>query len=210
MDSLRRGAHIVVGTPGRVMDLIEKGMLSLSNVSFATLDEADDMLRVGCVTSPWRSLTLAVKRTPSSTSAPPYLPVVAWTISPSLLLWYLGELLGRLVTVEVCGASRFKEAVEDIYKNLPVESKVQHMLWSATVPAWISELTKFMDAPKFIDLIGAAACLGCGSGTCVRQVLSRVCVCVCARAPGALACVSLDCLLCAAVCGCVCCACVLN
>ena len=84
------------------------------------------------------------------------------------------------MTVEVCGASRFKEAVEDIYKNLPVESKVQHMLWSATVPAWISELTKFMDAPKFIDLIGAAACLGCGSGTCVGQVLSRVCLCVCA------------------------------
>jgi ATP-dependent RNA helicase DeaD len=46
---LRRGADIVVGTPGRVMDLIRRNELKLTNVSFAVLDEADEMLNMGFV-----------------------------------------------------------------------------------------------------------------------------------------------------------------
>ena len=45
--ALRRGAQVVVGTPGRVIDLIEKGALDLSNVRMLVLDEADEMLRMG-------------------------------------------------------------------------------------------------------------------------------------------------------------------
>ena len=44
---LRDGAQVVVGTPGRVMDLMEKGRLDLSGVRFLVLDEADEMLRMG-------------------------------------------------------------------------------------------------------------------------------------------------------------------
>lgn len=44
---LRRGVDIVVGTPGRVIDLIDRNMLDLSEVRFAVLDEADQMLNVG-------------------------------------------------------------------------------------------------------------------------------------------------------------------
>ncbi len=44
---LRAGAQVVVGTPGRVMDLMEKGSLDLSGVRFLVLDEADEMLRMG-------------------------------------------------------------------------------------------------------------------------------------------------------------------
>jgi ATP-dependent RNA helicase DeaD len=49
MDELRRGVHIVVGTPGRVMDLMKRKRLNLSNVSYAVLDEADEMLNMGFV-----------------------------------------------------------------------------------------------------------------------------------------------------------------
>ncbi|MBM9433391.1 DEAD/DEAH box helicase [Flaviflexus equikiangi] len=45
--ALERGAQVVVGTPGRVMDLIDKGALDLSRVSYFVLDEADEMLRMG-------------------------------------------------------------------------------------------------------------------------------------------------------------------
>ncbi|ROR71722.1 DEAD/DEAH box helicase [Bogoriella caseilytica] len=45
--SLKNGAQVVVGTPGRVMDLIERGALKLSGVRFFVLDEADEMLRMG-------------------------------------------------------------------------------------------------------------------------------------------------------------------
>ncbi|MGO1181772.1 MAG: DEAD/DEAH box helicase [Micrococcaceae bacterium] len=44
---LRRGAPVVVGTPGRVIDHIEKGSLDLSELDYLVLDEADEMLRMG-------------------------------------------------------------------------------------------------------------------------------------------------------------------
>jgi len=44
---LRRGAHIVVGTPGRMLDHLGRGTLSLRSVKIAILDEADEMLDIG-------------------------------------------------------------------------------------------------------------------------------------------------------------------
>ncbi|KAL2458288.1 DEAD-box ATP-dependent RNA helicase 53 [Forsythia ovata] len=47
MSALDRGVDIIVGTPGRVIDLIKRGALNLSEVKFTVLDEADQMLNVG-------------------------------------------------------------------------------------------------------------------------------------------------------------------
>ncbi|MGZ4522368.1 MAG: DEAD/DEAH box helicase [Mycobacteriaceae bacterium] len=44
---LRRGAHVVVGTPGRVIDHLQKGTLDLTELRFLVLDEADEMLAMG-------------------------------------------------------------------------------------------------------------------------------------------------------------------
>jgi ATP-dependent RNA helicase DeaD len=46
---LKRGAHVVVGTPGRVMDHMRKGTLNLKGLNFLVLDEADEMLRMGFI-----------------------------------------------------------------------------------------------------------------------------------------------------------------
>jgi ATP-independent RNA helicase DbpA len=46
-DSLARGAHILIGTPGRLMDHISKGTLDLSGIKRLVLDEADRMLDMG-------------------------------------------------------------------------------------------------------------------------------------------------------------------
>lgn len=45
--SLEYGMDIVVGTPGRIIDLVQRGALDLSEVKFVVLDEADQMLAVG-------------------------------------------------------------------------------------------------------------------------------------------------------------------
>lgn len=44
---LKRGAQVVVGTPGRVIDHLEKGRLDLSHLDYLVLDEADEMLQMG-------------------------------------------------------------------------------------------------------------------------------------------------------------------
>lgn len=47
--ALERGVHVVVGTPGRVMDHMRRGTLRLKGLSALVLDEADEMLRMGFI-----------------------------------------------------------------------------------------------------------------------------------------------------------------
>jgi ATP-dependent RNA helicase DeaD len=49
LSALKRGVHVVVGTPGRVIDHIEKGTLKLDGIANLVLDEADEMLRMGFI-----------------------------------------------------------------------------------------------------------------------------------------------------------------
>ena len=49
MDKLDRGAEIVVGTPGRIIDLMDRGALNFDDVRFLVLDEADIMLDMGFI-----------------------------------------------------------------------------------------------------------------------------------------------------------------
>jgi len=49
LSALRRGVHIVVGTPGRVIDHLNRGTLDLSELKTLVLDEADEMLRMGFI-----------------------------------------------------------------------------------------------------------------------------------------------------------------
>ncbi|HEY6641616.1 DEAD/DEAH box helicase [Povalibacter sp.] len=50
LQSLRRGVHVIVGTPGRVMDHLKRGTLNMKSVRYFVLDEADEMLRMGFIT----------------------------------------------------------------------------------------------------------------------------------------------------------------
>jgi len=59
---LRRGVDIVVGTPGRLIDLMERKVLDLSNVRTVVLDEADEMLSMGFI----EDIETLLKATPES------------------------------------------------------------------------------------------------------------------------------------------------
>lgn len=62
MQLLRRRPQIVIGTPGRVLDLISRGALNFSNVRALVLDEADEMLNMGFR----RDIEQILKHTPST------------------------------------------------------------------------------------------------------------------------------------------------
>jgi len=47
LNALKRGTHVIVGTPGRVIDHLERGTLNLATLRFVVLDEADEMLQMG-------------------------------------------------------------------------------------------------------------------------------------------------------------------
>lgn len=49
IDRLKRGVDIVVGTPGRIMDHLERKTLNISKVKYVVLDEADEMLNMGFI-----------------------------------------------------------------------------------------------------------------------------------------------------------------
>jgi ATP-dependent RNA helicase DeaD len=59
---LANGAQIVVGTPGRVIDLLERGILNLACVKVLVLDEADRMLDMGFI----EDIEFILRRTPSN------------------------------------------------------------------------------------------------------------------------------------------------
>jgi ATP-dependent RNA helicase DeaD len=49
LNALRRGVHVVVGTPGRIIDHMNRGTLKLSGLTLLVLDEADEMLQMGFI-----------------------------------------------------------------------------------------------------------------------------------------------------------------
>jgi ATP-dependent RNA helicase DeaD len=59
LDALRAGVPVVVGTPGRLLDHLDRGTLDLSSVELIVLDEADEMLRMGFIDDVERMLAAA-------------------------------------------------------------------------------------------------------------------------------------------------------
>ena len=49
LNQLKRGVHVIVGTPGRLMDLMKRGVLDLTHLISLVIDEADEMLRMGFI-----------------------------------------------------------------------------------------------------------------------------------------------------------------
>ncbi|WP_226468544.1 DEAD/DEAH box helicase [Luteimonas panaciterrae] len=62
LSALKRGVHVVVGTPGRVIDHLDRGSLDLSQLRRLVLDEADEMLRMGFIDD----VEAVLKKTPET------------------------------------------------------------------------------------------------------------------------------------------------
>ena len=107
MSALHRGVQVVVGTPGRVLDLLARGVLNLTAVHTVVLDEADEMLHMGFIEdveailaqTPDRSL---VQTALFSATMPPEIRRVA------------ARYLEDPVTVEIVDETRTIAAVEGL------------------------------------------------------------------------------------------------
>ncbi len=99
--ALQRGVDIVIGTPGRIIDHIERGNLRLDDVQFAVLDEADEMLSVGFAD--------AIESILSATPKERQTMLFSATI-PSSLARLAREYLNNPLTVDLVGDSRMQAA----------------------------------------------------------------------------------------------------
>ncbi len=82
-DALKRGVDILVATPGRLLDLIQQGFISLHDISLFVLDEADRMLDMGFIHDVKKLLLLLPKQKQSlffSATMPPEIVKLAGTI----------------------------------------------------------------------------------------------------------------------------------
>ena len=82
LQALKRGVHVVVGTPGRVLDHMKRGTLDVSQIKCLVLDEADEMLRMGFI----EDVEYVLKETPPerqvalfSATMPPQIRRIAQT-----------------------------------------------------------------------------------------------------------------------------------
>ncbi|RVW46170.1 DEAD-box ATP-dependent RNA helicase 7 [Vitis vinifera] len=156
---LKRGVDIVVGTPGRIKDHIERGNIDFSSLKFRVLDEADEMLRMGFVEDVELILGIRV-----------IYPLLAFfSCTYTNVAHGLGSNLAINDTLNLPGAGCFgavntprfgspwrvlrawpwKGKVEDV-------SKVQTLLFSATLPGWVKEISSRFLKPtlKTADLVG--------------------------------------------------------
>ncbi|MBO3724957.1 DEAD/DEAH box helicase [Actinomyces bowdenii] len=113
--ALRSGAQVVVGTPGRVIDLIDKGVLALDRVRYFVLDEADEMLRMGFaddVETIAQSLPSERRTALFSATMPPAIQAVA------------RQHLHEPVQVEVSRPSSTVATVRQTYAVVPFRHKI--------------------------------------------------------------------------------------
>jgi ATP-dependent RNA helicase DeaD len=86
LDALARGVHVVVGTPGRVIDHLERRTLRIDQVRIAVLDEADQMLDIGF----FPDIRRILRMTPKSRQTALFSATVPFTIH-RLIRSYLRE-----------------------------------------------------------------------------------------------------------------------
>jgi ATP-dependent RNA helicase DeaD len=114
--ALSFGAHIVVGTPGRVLDHLRRGTLKLNNVKMVVLDEADEMLNMGFLEDVEEILKSAPEARQTalfSATMPPRIAALART--------YLRD--AQRVTIE--SKRRTVELVTQTYYEVPPSQKVE-------------------------------------------------------------------------------------
>jgi ATP-dependent RNA helicase DeaD len=113
--ALKAGAQVVVGTPGRIIDHLERGTLDLSGLKFLVLDEADEMLRMGFAEDVDRILTDAPGERQTalfSATMPPAIRSIA------------RKHLSDPVDIAVSRQSSTVDAVRQTYAIVPFRDKV--------------------------------------------------------------------------------------
>lgn len=117
VDKLKRGVHLLVATPGRLLDLISQGYISLDQVKIFVLDEADRMLDMGFVNDVKKLLTYLPKKRQS---------LFFSATMPNSILKLANEILTNPKKIEVNPVSSTAETIQQFlfYTNRADKKKL--------------------------------------------------------------------------------------
>lgn len=121
---LRKGGHVVVGTPGRLMDHIKKGTLDLSKVKTLVLDEADEMLKMGFIDD----IEWILEHVPDNAQTALFSATM-----PSQIKKIAGNYLTDPAFVTIKSEDRGLSSIEQVYTVVYREHKFEALLRFLTV-----------------------------------------------------------------------------
>ncbi|RJX70936.1 ATP-dependent RNA helicase [Vibrio sinensis] len=145
MRALKNGAHIVVGTPGRVQDLINRKNLFLDEVHTFVLDEADEMLNMGFVDD----VTAIMEHSPASAQR-----VLFSATMPPMLKNICERFLRDPVTVDVAGKNHTVDKVEQqfwVVKGVEKDEAMSRLLETEETDASIVFVRTRQDTERLAD-----------------------------------------------------------
>lgn len=149
MRALKNGAHIVVGTPGRVQDLINRDRLHLDEVHTFVLDEADEMLNMGFVDD----VTEIMEHAPSSAQR-----VLFSATMPPMLKSIVERFLRDPETIDVAGKNHTVDKVEQqfwVVKGVEKDEAMSRLLETEETDASIVFVRTRQDTERLADWLCA-------------------------------------------------------
>ncbi|MEX3070668.1 DEAD/DEAH box helicase [Vibrio alginolyticus] len=149
MRALKSGAHVVVGTPGRVQDLINRERLHLDEVSTFVLDEADEMLNMGFVDD----VTAIMEHAPESAQR-----VLFSATMPPMLKNIVERFLRDPVTVDVAGKNHTVDKVQQqfwVVKGVEKDEAMSRLLETEETDASIVFVRTRQDTERLADWLSA-------------------------------------------------------
>ncbi|EGR3239852.1 ATP-dependent RNA helicase [Vibrio parahaemolyticus] len=149
MRALKNGAHVVVGTPGRVQDLINRERLHLDEVNTFVLDEADEMLNMGFVDD----VTAIMEHAPESAQR-----VLFSATMPPMLKNIVELFLRDPVTVDVAGKNHTVDKVQQqfwVVKGVEKDEAMSRLLETEETDASIVFVRTRQDTERLADWLSA-------------------------------------------------------
>jgi ATP-dependent RNA helicase DeaD len=116
ISSLKRGVEIIVATPGRLMDLMERKAVDLKNLKYTILDEADEMLNMGFV----EDITKILKHRPDTCQT-----LLFSATMPREIANLSKQFLKSPIVIDTVPKNVSKDSITQAYFNVKSEDKIK-------------------------------------------------------------------------------------
>ncbi|CAN5449869.1 hypothetical protein BH10PSE19_BH10PSE19_10680 [soil metagenome] len=131
LKALKRGVHVVVGTPGRIMDHLRRGNLVLSQLKTIVLDEADEMLKMGFV----EDIKWILEQVPAEHQTALFSATI-----PNTIRHIADQYLNNPTTIQIKATETALSSIEQFYTIVSKENKLE-------------ALTRFLEIEDFTAAI---------------------------------------------------------